>query len=35
MGTLLYGIYSESTTMSLDRAFNIEHYEVDNEMPFI
>ena len=33
MGTIVYGIYDESTTMSLGRAFNIEHYEVDNEMP--
>ncbi|HEY4062390.1 MAG TPA: SMI1/KNR4 family protein [Puia sp.] len=33
MGTTVYGIYEESSFMSLARAFNIEHYEVDNGMP--
>jgi hypothetical protein len=25
MGTVVYGIYDESVSMSLDRVFNIEH----------
>jgi hypothetical protein len=33
MGTVVYGIYDESAYMSLGRAFNIEHNEVENEMP--
>ena len=33
MGTTVYGIYSDSPHMSLGRAFNIEHYEVENAMP--
>jgi cell wall assembly regulator SMI1 len=33
MGAIVYGINDESVYMSLDRAFKIEHYEVDNEMP--
>lgn len=34
MGTVVFGITDESAYMSLDKAFNIEHYEVENEMPF-
>ena len=33
IGTIVYGIYDDPVYMSLDRAFNIEHYEVENEMP--
>ncbi|MBS1947145.1 MAG: SMI1/KNR4 family protein [Bacteroidetes bacterium] len=33
MGTVVYGIYDESVYMSLGRAFSVEHYEVENEMP--
>ena len=33
MGTQVYGIYDEPIHMSLGRAFNIEHFEVENEMP--
>ncbi len=33
IGTTVYGVYDESVYMSLGRAFNIEHCEVDNEMP--
>jgi cell wall assembly regulator SMI1 len=33
LGTTVYGIYDDSVFMSLDGAFNVEHFEVDNEMP--
>jgi len=33
MGTAVYGIHDETAYMSLGRAFNVEHYEVANEMP--
>jgi cell wall assembly regulator SMI1 len=32
-GTTIYGIYDDSKTFSLNEAFQIEHFEVENVMP--
>lgn len=32
-GTTIYGIYDDSKAFSLSGAFQIEHFEVENEMP--